>query len=638
MRGHCIVNGTIGVAKRPSHIAPAALLGQQIEACYEAVTGLLSDRLANAKFAWPADARTGIAHKWRPTFTTMPGLHCELTPHVSLSGNESQMIHCYWPETELAGIQQNGRQVRAGETLELELWAKAMSTPVNLRVGLKPLSTMAPVYAQADICVDAAYWKRYTAVFKMPRDDDEAIFFIRLRGEGKVWLDQVHLRPAGEGPLCAAVMRGIASLRIPVLRFPGGTETNGYHWRHGIGPTHLRPSSSDPEFKGMLSQYDFGTDEYLALCHEQGITPHLVLNLGTGTPEEAAEWAAYCARWFEARHVKPPLIYFEMGNEQDGHHELGHMTPEMYVAALRDFVPLLRQAYPAARIIGQGHEHYYYLRADQLKPWRQTVLAQAADLVDVFSTHLHQGLWGETDEQRQANVIRCVNRFRKGLENLIRDIREAGCRHPVAVTEWTMLIHAGQSDGRGFLEPYDAMHCQYVACVLHTLARLGRDVELASFYQLVNLAGVFLHRQARVEETPMAEIFRLYRPVFPGEVLPLTNNSPMLDRGAPSLETATTAAVDSVPQTASAAEEAGQTVDALAVRRDGRTWLFLVNLHSTASIRLNLRGFPAKADETVLLAGDSPVGTFHTGALEYVSGDPVLPPLAVVRLCYNDDV
>ena len=628
------MNVSIGIDGVSSHSAPAALLGQQIEACYAAVEGLLSNRLANPKFAWPADARTGIAHKWRPTFTTMPGIQCELTPNVSLSGHESQMILCYWPETELGGIQQNGRQVRAGETLELELWAKAMSTPVQIRVGLKPLSAQAPVYDQADIGVNASYWKRYTATFRIPQDDNEAIFFIRLCGEGRIWLDQVHLRPAGEGPLCAEMIRSIASLQVPVLRFPGGTETNGYHWRYGTGPVHLRPSHSDAEFKGTLCQHDFGTDEYLALCHEQGITPHLVLNLGTGTPEEAGQWAEYCARWYAARNVKPPLIYFEVGNEQEGHHELGHMTPEMYVTALREFVPVVRQAYPAARIIAIGCEHYYYLRTDQLKPWRDTVLAQAADLVDVFAVHLHQGFWGDTDAWRQGNIVRSVNGYRQGLEGLIGAVRAAGQSHPVAVTEWTLLIHASQSDGKGFSEPYDVMHCQYVACVLHVLARLGKDVELANFYQLVNVAGVFLRESVEVKETQMAELFRLYRPAFPGEVLPLANNSPLLDPGGPDETGSTTAVIDSVPQAAVQVESAGPAVDALALRCGRDTWLFLVNLHPTESARITLRGFPARPNDIVLLAGDKPMGAFRRSTPEFSAGELELPPLALARLHY----
>lgn len=603
------MNLTIACQNKPTRTAPATLLGQQIEACYGAVEGMLSDRLGNPKFTPPVDPRTGLAHKWRPTFTTMPGIHCELTPNVSLSGNESQMCHSYWPETELAGIQQTGRQVRAGEVLEMELWAKAMSTPVNIRVGIKPLSAQAPPYSQTDLCVGASYWKPYRATFKIPRDDNEAIFYLRLRGEGKIWIDQIHLRPAGEGPLCAEMLQCIQSLRIPVMRFPGGTITNNYHWRHGTGPVYLRPTLSDPVFKATIT-YDFGTDEYLALCHAQGITPQITVNMGTGTPEEAGEWAAYCARWFKARGVKPPPMYFEMGNEQEGHHELGHMTPEMYVAALREFVPAVRKAYPAARIIVKADEHYYYLRADQLKPWRKTVLAEAADLADLFVIHSYQGQWRETDEERMLNVVESAGKLHEQLEKLIGDVRAAGGRQPVALTEWNYWLHAGQSDGKGFLEPYDVQHGLYVAGALHVLARLAPNLELANFYNLVNPMGVLIHRGASVTETCLAEIFRLYRPAFPGQVLSLINDSPRLGTNGPA-------------------------VDALAMRRGKTSWLFLANRSPSQSARVNLKGFPSKRVEAVLLAGDSPTGPFRRTQPKGSAGQLSLPPLSLARMQYT---
>ncbi|HEY3415761.1 MAG TPA: hypothetical protein VGM23_02650, partial [Armatimonadota bacterium] len=567
-----------------------------------------SERLENPKFTAPADERTGIAHRWRPTFTTMPGIHCALTTGVSLSGGESQMCHCYWPETELAGIQQTGRQVRAGEVLELELWAKAMSTPVNIRVGLKPLSAQAPVYAQADLCIDAAYWKPYRTTFTIPRDDDEAIFFIRLLGEGKLWIDQAHLRPVGEGHVCGEMVRRMESLRIPVLRFPGGTISNNYHWRHGIGPVHLRPSLPDPVFKATMN-YDFGVDDYLDLCHAQGIIPQLTINMGTGTPEEAGEWAAYCARWFTERGIELPPIYFEMGNELEGHHELGHMTPGMYVAALRAFVPAVRAGYAAARIGVKADEEYYYLRADQLQPWREVVLAEALDLADFFIIHSYQGAWRETDTERQISVVDGIANVQAQLDGLIGAVRAANGTQPVALTEWNYWLHAGQADGKGFLEPYDVQHALYVAGVLQMLARLAPDVEVANFYNLINPMGVFQHRGADVEESCLADIFRLYRPAFPGEVVPLDVMSPLLG-------------------------ERGPAVDALMMRNAEGAWLFVCNRHpaEAAQIQVDLDDLVGADTVATLLVGESPTRQFTTSEVT-ISGTTIdLPPLSLLRL------
>ncbi|MDD5706910.1 MAG: hypothetical protein PHR35_13380 [Kiritimatiellae bacterium] len=601
---------TISVGDEPLHAAPATLIGQQVEACYGAIEGMLSDRLDNPKFAPPADPRTGVAHGWLPTTTNMPGIRYELTAGAFLSGSESQMCHLYWPVEGQMGLQQNLRQIRAGEVLELELWAKAMSAPVNIRVGLKPVSATAPAYAAADVCVDAAYWKPYRVVLEVPQDDDAAVFFIWLRGDGRVWFDQAHLRPVGEGHVASAFLRHSETLRIPVMRFPGGTVTNGYHWRLGTGPAHLRPTMPDPQFKATIN-YDFGTDEYLAMCHTQGIVPHLTLNMGTGTPEEAGEWAAYCTQWFEARGVRPPLAYFEIGNEQSDHHELGHMTPEMYVAAVREFVPAVRRAYPAARVLVKADEHYVFLRPDQQRPWRERILDEVADLADLFVVHCYRGKRGATDEECQENVVEGVRGVRTYLETLIADLRAAGLKQKVALTEWNCWLHAGHSDGRGFDEPYDVQHGLFVAGVLHVLASLGADVELAEFYNLINPMGVFQHRGAEFAETCLADIFRLYRPAFPGQVLPVTNASPALAGNDPA-------------------------VDALAMRTGKLSWLFLANRSASRNASIRITPPPCtKLAETVMLAGESSTGQFCQKTPVFSEDELRLPPLSLSRLRFE---
>ena len=81
---------------------------------------------------------------------------------------------------------------------------------------------------------------------------------------------------------------------------------------------------------------------------------HITVNISTGTPEEAKEWAEYCAKWYENRGLDLPLMYWQIGNEHYGHWEIGNMTGEMYVDTLKEFVPGIRFGYPNASIIALG--------------------------------------------------------------------------------------------------------------------------------------------------------------------------------------------------------------------------------------------------------------------------------------------
>jgi hypothetical protein len=101
---------------------------------------------------------------------------------------------------------------------------------------------------------------------------------------------------------------------------------------------------------------------------------------------------------------------------------------------------------------------------------------------------------------------------------LIDDCRAHGAGHVrAAVTEWNLWRRASHYDGQGFLEPYDVTHGLYVAAALNHFCRLAPEMELANFYNLLNLMGLWISRGATVQAAPAADVFRLYRPTLPGE-------------------------------------------------------------------------------------------------------------------------
>lgn len=575
---------SIRIGEGATRVAPSTLLGQNLELAADVAPGLLNERLANPRFSGPEDAQTGVARGWQPASRNTPGVPYALTRGISLSGEESQLIQNI--TGRVPALVQTGRWVRAGERLQVTLWAKAQGHPITVRVEMRPLPAALPAYDTARVTVDAAYWKPYTVTLDIPADDDDAVFVIGQETPGLLWIDQAHLRPQGSDLLREDVLAAFHSLQIPVLRFPGGCISANYHWKHGVGPHQLRPVLLDPVFRWETS-YEFGTDEYLAFCLAQGITPQISVNIGTGTPEEAGEWAAYCAAWFRARGVEPPLMYWQIGNEQFGAWEQGNMTGAMYAAALRDFVPAVRAGYPNARIIAVGPETGDDTQAGVTHPWRAPVLDHAADLIDLIALQLYPGGL-EQSWQQQADWIEGMVRA------AINDCRSRGLDTRLAVTEWNLWQQASHHDDRGFLEEYDVRHGLFTANVLHHFARLAPDLEMANFYNLLNLMGVFISRGPQVQETALAAIFRLYRPAFPGDVLPVEVSDPA--------------------------------IDALALRTPDATWLFLIN-RGEEEVLLTL-----PATEAIMLSGTALNGDL-TQTNVPVDGHPfTLPPMSLARL------
>lgn len=585
------------------HHVSEMILGQNLEAYSGAIEGMLSERLTNPKFTGPANAQTGIAPGWQPYGNHMGAFRCELTQGMSYSGNESQLLLS--PSEFGGGILQTGRWVRAGETLEVELWARVAHHPVTLLLAIGACTTSKPFYASARVTVDASYWKRYQVTLEIPCDDPEAAFYCLLEHRAKVWIDQIHMRPAGETHLRRGLVEKLRSMRIPTLRFPGGCQSTNHHWRHGTGALAARPALLDPIAKWYTS-YEFGTDEYLGLCHDLGIRPHLTVNVGSGTPEEAAGWAAYCADWFKRRGVDLPVIYFQIGNEHYGIWETAHMTGAMYVETLKEFVPAIRGAYPKARIIALGEEKAQGLTASEASPWRLAVLKDAGALFDVLAINRYKGQWNTDAGSRMINAAESVEKISHDLRGLVADCRAQGLAATVALTEWNYWLHARHWDGRGFHEPWDVQHSLFVAGMLNEFARLAPDFELGNFYHLINGMAIFDCRGPEVLETDAAEVFRLYRAALPGRHCPLGIESPALGEAL--------------------------AVDAICLESAEGRWLFVANRSPAEEAHVELGGFPTAAMEGVLLQGKDPLDRFFTRGSARTSGGKLgLPPLSLAR-------
>ncbi|MEK7415986.1 MAG: alpha-L-arabinofuranosidase C-terminal domain-containing protein, partial [Planctomycetota bacterium] len=556
--------------------ASAQLLGNNIEAYENTVPALLSDRLRNSKFAGPENPQTGIADAWEPIGNTMSGLNCRLLPGMYLSGREAQVVH-YYKQDGQAGIMQANLHLADGEEFEIELWARAQHRPVQVSVELRLPGQTAPDASKAEMLVDLAHWHRRTCRIRSPGTSHAASLFIQIPGDSRIIIDQIHLRPVGEGHVSPAVAAALEGIPCPVLRFPGGCATCTYHWEHGVGPVHLRPVCDDPVFKYKM-QYDFGTDEYLELCVARNIRPFITLNTTTATPEQAAAWAAYVRAWYQQRKLPIPAAYIMFGNENYGTWEIGHMTGAMYAAQLRDFVPLVRAAYPEARMLAIGEFESGGMRSDLITPWRSAVIEQAAGLFDLLVVTRYAG--GPDNLPLPDTMARVVNNLADKQADLQRQadsIRDAKLNCHMGIVEWNYWTRASHNDHAGFFEPNDIRHCLYAAGYLNAFCRLGEILEVANFYSLFNTMGMVHVHDGQVVRSDLVRVFQLYADALPGEVLALEVAAPALT-------------------------SKGKAVDANFIRRGHQLFGFLVNFSSTDSAAVELNGLGSISDAQGLTA------------------------------------
>src|SRR5579872_3900920 len=89
------------------------------------------------------------------------------------------------------------------------------------------------------------------------------------------------------------VLAALKALHVPVIRWPGGCFADDYHWRDGIGPRAQRPVRVNTHWGGVLEPNSFGTNEFFQFAGMIGADAYVTGNVGSGTPQEMADWAEY---------------------------------------------------------------------------------------------------------------------------------------------------------------------------------------------------------------------------------------------------------------------------------------------------------------------------------------------------------
>jgi alpha-N-arabinofuranosidase len=107
-----------------------------------------------------------------------------------------------------------------------------------------------------------------------------------------IWVDGQTGIPNQNG-VRLDMLAALSHLRTPVLRWPGGSFADDYHWRDGVGPIKERPNTANL-WQCEMEPNAFGTDEFLRLCNNIGAAPHICVNLGSGSLREARDWLEYC--------------------------------------------------------------------------------------------------------------------------------------------------------------------------------------------------------------------------------------------------------------------------------------------------------------------------------------------------------
>jgi len=385
------------------------------------------------------------------------------------------------------------------------LYVKHVSGPAEVEVSLRGRNRPDKIFAHQNIQLTKGGWTRYEFQLEMPSGQltllEPADFVIAMQNEGRGLIDQVSLLPADNIDGMDREMIGLSrSLKTPIVRF-GGNFTSAYHWRDGVGPRDKRVSMLNISW-GIPEYNTFGTDEFLQFCKLINAEPQVALNLGTGTPQEAAEWVQYInAHWGD----RSGGLLWELGNELWGEFQVGYPTLSRVAARTKEFAAAIHRVDSHARLIATGAD------PDRFREWNAAQLANASDF-DFLSTHFV--VRGDGVQRKDPSVeflaqsslalpVALERDLRKMKLQIDADRRGKG-RVKIAFTEW--LFH-GQADRVPQFSNLGGALC--TAGFLNTLIRTADFTQVSDMTGLIEFGGVWKKR-GRVYAVPAYWAFRMY--------------------------------------------------------------------------------------------------------------------------------
>ena len=216
-----------------------------------------------------------------------------------------------------------------------------------------------------------------------------------------------------------AVPNLLEAANIQVMRYPGGSTSDNYHW--------LSNTPDDPNQGGTDPIANF--DAYMSVVERAGARAMITVNYGSGTAAEAADWVRYANRGCD-RYAGPVptypgaspqghdygVRYWEIGNEVYGNGtygatwEVDHKShdPATYARGVIDYSAAMKAVDPAVRIgavlTAPGNWPDGQTNDASPQPWNDTVLSIACGALDFVSIHWYpQGPSGESDADLLAS-------------------------------------------------------------------------------------------------------------------------------------------------------------------------------------------------------------------------------------------
>lgn len=366
---------------------------------------------------------------------------------------------------------------------------------------------------------------------------------------GSIWVGKDSDIPNTDG-IRDDVFSALDALDIPVIRWPGGCYSDRYYWRDGIGERAVRTNAA---WGGTLEPNTFGTHEFFNLAERLGAKTYLNINIGTGTPKDAADWLEYITatkgdraaeRGTNGRDEPWTIDYLAIGNETWGCG--GHITAEAYADIYTLFASFAKtEGEQPTRIISGSHdENIEYSDAVLKHPY----IAGLSEGISVHFYTLPTSDWaakgaavGFPEEEWISTIERAIL-----MDDVITDQVAMLDSHETLdenfglyVDEWGTWYDPATEDTPALYQQNTMRDAVVAALTLNIFHNHADRVKMTNIAQMVNVLQAMILVEGRdMVLTPTYHIFEMYKPFQGAEAFSVSYESPIYsfgDRSVPAV-------------------------------------------------------------------------------------------------------
>jgi alpha-N-arabinofuranosidase len=418
---------------------------------------------------------------------------------------------------------------------------------------------------------------------------------------GGVWVGPESTIPNTRG-IRNDVVTALKALKVPNVRWPGGCFADEYHWRKGIGPADQRVVTLNPNWGGVIEPNTFGIHEFMDFLDQIGSEAFISVNVGSGTPREAAEWLEYLTsaqpttlareRAVNGHPDQYKIAYLGIGNESWDCG--GNMTPDYYLSQLKAYSRFVRNFNPAQQqdphrmlriAVGPGGDGPRWtewteiiMKAWQGRSWSWDMEGLSLHNYTVVKwppAYKSVG-FGETEYGEILKSTLDMNRL-IATHSAIMDKYDPEKKIALVVDEWGAWYAPLPGSHEGFLVQQNSQRDAILAALnLNIFARHADRVRMANIAQMINvLQAMIMTDKERMVLTPTYHVFKMYVPFQDATFVPVA-----FDPGAYTHGDVTLPRVDAI-----AAKDTA-----------GKLWLAVTNVdpNQTVEIEASLTGVMAK--------------------------------------------